>query len=84
MGIIEPGVGRRCPQVIASGGSQKGHRYFRHGSRLAWLIDLKRRSVTSVTPDTSTTAVALNSVITGGKVLPKFKFRPSDVFARMS
>ena len=53
--------------------------YFEHGARLAWVIDLKRSSLTVHQPDSVTKLAALNDVVTGGDVLRGFKCRLGEI-----
>ncbi len=49
--------------------------YFKHGTRLAWLVNWKAEQVHIYTPDTIEALTRPNELLLGGAVLPGFKCR---------
>jgi Uma2 family endonuclease len=60
----------------------KLRQYFSSGVRLAWVIDPKRRIATIHTSLTERSAIELNGVLDGGKVVPGFRVHLRELFAR--
>ena len=54
-------------------------KYFEHGTRLAWVIDLKRSSLTVHQPDSVTKLTDASEVVNGGEVVRGFKCRLGDI-----
>ncbi len=56
--------------------------YLRHGVRMVWVIDPKRRSVTIYTPDADERELVAGDTLDGGDVLPGFRVPVTDLFPR--
>ncbi len=56
--------------------------YLRHGVRMVWVIDPKRRSVTVYTPDADERELVAGDTLDGGDVLPGFRVPVTDLFPR--
>jgi Uma2 family endonuclease len=54
--------------------------YFSMGTRLAWLADLKRRTVAVYTPDALPYVVGGSEFLDGGEVLPGFRVAVNKLF----
>ena len=63
--------------------ARKLREYFASGTRLAWIVDPKTRSVRVHTAPTASTRLDLKSggVLDGGDVLPGFRLPLADLFA---
>lgn len=59
----------------------KVDKYFEHGTRLAWVVDPRRASVTVHEADGVTKLTGPTARLTGGVVLPGFKCKLSDIFS---
>jgi Uma2 family endonuclease len=59
---------------------RKLEKYFHHGTRLAWVVDPKRRIVTVHSLDSFAKLTGLASTLTGGEVLPGFTCKLRNVF----
>jgi Uma2 family endonuclease len=55
-------------------------RYFEHGTRLAWVVDCRGRTVSVRTTDGITKLAKPGDVLTGGEVLPGFRCRLRRIF----
>jgi Uma2 family endonuclease len=60
--------------------SRKLELYFDHGTRLAWLINLRKQQVLIYTADSIEALTDLDDVLTGGAVLPGFKCKLRTIF----
>ena len=70
-------VCRACSEVIA----RKLGEYFASGTRLAWIVDPKTRTVrVHTSPTESTRLDADTGVLDGGDVLPGFRLPVADLF----
>jgi len=58
-------------------------KYFEHGTRLAWILDYKRKSVSVHTLDGITRLTKPGEWLTGGEVLPGFKCRLRQIFVSL-
>jgi Uma2 family endonuclease len=56
--------------------------YFRAGVLLAWVIDPKSQTAVVYTSPTKKRLIGKDGTLTGGRVLPGFKFPLKDLFAR--
>jgi hypothetical protein len=56
--------------------------YFAAGTRLVWYIDPPTRTAQVFTGVDQCTAIGESDVLDGGDVLPGFRVRLGDVFAR--
>jgi Uma2 family endonuclease len=54
-------------------------KYFEHGTRLAWVVDPKRASLTIHQPDSVVKLTRPANVLSGGEVLHGFKCRLSEI-----
>ena len=54
--------------------------YFEHGTRLAWLVNLRKQQVHIYTADSIEALTDLDDVLTGGAVLPGFKCKLRRIF----
>jgi len=59
---------------------RKLERYFEHGTRLAWLVNLRKQQVHIYTADNIEALTDLEDVLTGGAVLPGFKCKLRKIF----
>ena len=59
---------------------RKLEKYFHHGTRLAWVVDPKRQTVTVHSLDALAKLTGLASTLTGGEVLPGFRCRLRSLF----
>jgi Uma2 family endonuclease len=59
---------------------RKLEHYFEHGTRLAWLVNLRKQQVHIYTADSIEALTDLDDVLTGGAVLPGFKCKLRGVF----
>jgi len=59
---------------------RKLEHYFEHGTRLAWLFNLRKQQVHIYTADTIEALTDLDDVLTGGAVLPGFKCKLRRIF----
>jgi Uma2 family endonuclease len=71
--VLSPGD--RMTQV-----NRKLDHYFEHGTRVAWLVNGRKRQVHIYTPDSIEALTRPNDRLTGGDVLPGFKCRLSRIF----
>ncbi len=60
----------------------KLRQYFTSGVRLAWVIDPKRRTAMVHTSLTERTAIDLDGILDGGKVVPGFRVSLRELFDR--
>jgi len=60
--------------------NEKLDHYFEHDTRLAWVVDWKKREVTVHSPDNLAKLTRPNDVLTGGDVLRGFKCKLSKLF----
>lgn len=60
--------------------NRKLDHYFEHGTRLAWLVNLRKQQVHIYTPDSIEALTGPNDVLTGGAVLPGFKCKLHQIF----
>jgi Uma2 family endonuclease len=72
--VLSPGDSRRITEA-------KLGRYFQHGTRLAWLVDAKRQSVTAFAPDGAKKLLSLADSLNAGGVLPGFRCKLHDIFS---
>jgi Uma2 family endonuclease len=59
---------------------RKLEHYFEHGTRLAWLVNLRKQQVHIETADSIEALTDLDDVLTGGAVLPGFKCKLRRIF----
>ncbi len=59
---------------------RKLEKHFQHGTRLAWVVDPKRKTVTFHSLDEVTRLARLSDVLTGGDVLPRFSCKLRAIF----
>lgn len=55
-------------------------KYFEHGTRLAWVVDYKRKTVSVHTLEGIRRLTKPNDVLDGGEVLPGFRCRLRQIF----
>lgn len=55
--------------------------YFDHGTKLAWLVDWRKQTVTVHSADSVITLSRPHTVLTGGSVLSGFRCKLSRIFA---
>ena len=60
--------------------NRKLHRYFEHGTRLAWLVNWRKQQVQIYTADSIESLTDLDDVLPGGPVLPGFKCKLRKIF----
>jgi Uma2 family endonuclease len=60
--------------------SRKLEHYFEHGTKLAWLVNLRKQQVHIYTADSIESLTDLDDVLTGGAVLPGFKCKLRKIF----
>lgn len=70
--VLSPGD--RMTQV-----NRKLDHYFEHGTKLAWLINWRKAQMHIYTPDSIEALTQPNDILTGGKVLPGFKCKLSQM-----
>jgi len=62
--------------------NRKLDHYFEHGTKLAWLVNWPKEQVHLYTSDSIEALTRPNDVLIGGKVLPGFKCKLSQIFGR--
>jgi Uma2 family endonuclease len=60
--------------------NRKLEHYFEHGTRLAWLVNLRKQQIHIYTADSIEALTDLDDVLTGGAVLPGFKCKLRRIF----
>lgn len=68
------------PSDRASDINAKVTEYLRAGTRLVWLVDLERRTVTVYTPDQPPRVYGEQQSLSGGDVLPGFQIELGQLF----
>jgi Uma2 family endonuclease len=61
---------------------EKIEEYLAHGTRLVWVVNPRKRSVTVYAPDKKPTILTETDVLDGGDVVPGFRFDVAALFAR--
>jgi Uma2 family endonuclease len=59
---------------------RKLEKYFQHGTRLAWVVDPRRKTVAVHSLDAVTKLSRPNEILSGGDALPGFKCKVRQVF----
>jgi len=60
--------------------NRKLEHYFAHGTRLAWLVNLRKQQILIYTADSIEALTDLDDVLPGGAVLPGFKCKLRKIF----
>jgi len=63
---------------------RKRREYFEAGVRLVWIINPKERNALVYTSNDAGTLLDENSVLSGGRVIPGFELRLSELFAELN
>ena len=59
---------------------RKLEHYFEHGTRLAWLVNLRKQQIHIYTADSIEALTDMEDALTGGAVLPGFKCKLRRIF----
>lgn len=70
--VLSPGD--RMTQV-----NRKLDHYFEHGTKLAWLVNWRKGQIHIYTADSIEALTQPNEILTGGKILPGFKCKVSQI-----
>ena len=62
---------------------RKRQEYFRSGTKLVWMVDVDRRTVTVYTSPESYKELHMSDVLDGGDALPGFSMQVKNVFAQL-
>jgi Uma2 family endonuclease len=60
--------------------NRKLEHYFEHGTKLAWLVNWRKEQIIIYTPDSVESLTRPADILTGGDVLPGFKYKLAEIF----